>query len=308
MSIIITGASGKFGRLVTNLLCQHVRPTELILVTRNPKSLAEMAALGAQVRYGDFDDPDSLPRAFAGGQKMLMISTLSVGRRAEQHYRAIVAARAAGVSHIVYTSSGGARTDNPAIVIPDHLRTEAILSSCGAAYTILRDSLYAEAVVTEIAPRMLAIGKWVCCAGDGRSPFVSKLDCVAVAAKVLTSAGHENQTYEVAGSELLSFRDAAALTAEMSGRPVEFVVISDAEEAAALAAAGTPQRYVERMNTPGVGTSSIDDIISYEQGMRRGFFEVRSSDVQRILGRPPRTLRDVFLEHRHLFQTPAAIA
>jgi len=308
MSIIVTGASGKFGRLVTDLLLRELPPSELILVTRRPATLDHLKRRGAQVRYGDFDDSQSLREAFVGGERMLIISTLSVGRRAEQHRRAIDAAVAVGVSHIAYTSSGGAHPDNPAIVIPDHLRTEAALKESGVAYTILRDSLYAEAVVTEIAPRMLAIGKWVCCAADGRSPFISKIDCVAVAVKVLTTPGHENKTYEVAGRELLSFRDAAALTSEMSGQPIEFVVVSDEEEAAGLAAAGVPATYVEGLNTPGVGTSAIDDIVSYEQGMRGGYFEVSSDDVQHILGRPPRSLRDVFIEHREIFQRAAAKA
>ncbi|HEV7715197.1 MAG TPA: NAD(P)H-binding protein, partial [Steroidobacteraceae bacterium] len=206
MTIIVTGASGKFGRLVTELLLQRVPAAELILVTRNPGALAHLAARGAQVRHGDFDKPETLHAAFSGGERMLLISTLSVGRRAEQHIRAINAAVHAGVNHILYTSSGGAHPNNPAIVIPDHLGTERALKSSGVAFTIQRDSLYIEAPLWQIAPRALASGKWVTSAGDGRVAFVAKKDCVAVAAAILTSPGHEGKTYEITGPDLLSFR------------------------------------------------------------------------------------------------------
>ena len=52
-----------------------------------------------------------------GGDRLLLISTLSVGRRAAQHGRAIEAAKRAGVKRIVYTSTGGMQDGNPAIVV-----------------------------------------------------------------------------------------------------------------------------------------------------------------------------------------------
>ncbi len=298
MSIIVTGASGQFGQLVTEVLLQRLPASDLILVTRNPRSLESTAQRGAEVRYGDFDKPDSLRTAFAGGERMLMISTLSVGRRAQQHRNAIAAAVAAGVRHIVYTSSGGLHPDNPAMVIHDHLDTERVLAASGLSFTILRDSLYAEVPATQIAPRAISIGKWIGSAADGKVGFVSKHDCVAVAASVLTNPGHEGKTYEITGPELLSFREVAVLASRIVARPIEYVVISDDEMRAMLTAAGVPQDYVEGMNTAGIGTSSSEDIVSYERGIREGYFAVRSDHVRQILGRPPMTVRDVLLAHR----------
>src|SRR5690242_19585676 len=124
MSIIVTGASGQFGRAAAEALMQRKDPAELILVTRNPDRLAEFARRGAQVRQGDFDDPAALANAFEGGRSMLLISTARVGGRIAQHRAAIEAARAAGVEHIAYTSSTGISPDNPAIVVRDHMATE----------------------------------------------------------------------------------------------------------------------------------------------------------------------------------------
>jgi NAD(P)H dehydrogenase (quinone) len=120
------------------------------------------AAGGVQVRYSDFDDGNSLPTAFAGGERMLLISTLDVGeRRRRQHGTAVDAAVAAGVQHIAYTSSVGIHPRSPAFVVADHLHTEELLRRCGVAVTILRDSQYAEVVATMIAPLALASGSRV---------------------------------------------------------------------------------------------------------------------------------------------------
>ena len=303
MTIIVTGASGDLGRRVTEQLLRIVPPAELILTTRKPQALSGLAARGVRVRYADFDEPQTLLDAFAGGaDKLFLISTLSVGRRARQHRNAIEAAVKCGVRHIVYTSSGGARADNPAIVIPDHLDTEAALKASGVAFTILRDALYAEVPLIDIGMRALASGQWVGSAGEGQVPFVAKSDCVACAVKVLTSDGHEGQTYEITGPELLSYRQAAALQAEFGGRPIEYVVISDEEMIEMLVAAGVPREYREGLYTPGVGTSSAEDIVSYERGIRGGYFALKSDHVERLLGRPPRTLRQVYEDHRALFR------
>lgn len=303
MTLIVTGASGDLGRRVTAQLLLKLPPDEIILTTRKPQSLADLAARGVRVRYADFDQPQTLLDAFAGGaDKLFLISTLSVGRRAQQHRNAIEAAAQSGVKHIVYTSSGGARRDNPAIVIPDHLDTEDDLKASGLPFTILRDALYAEVPIIDIGMRALASGQWVGSAGDGRLPFVAKSDCVACAVKVLTSPGHAGQTYEITGPELLSYKEAAALTAEFGGRPVDYVVISDEEMTEMLVAAGVPREHSEGQYTPGVGTSSAADIVSYERGIRGGYFALKSDHVERLLGRPPLTLRQVYEAHRSLFR------
>jgi NAD(P)H dehydrogenase (quinone) len=290
--------------MVTELLLQNTPPSELILVTRKPEALAHLAARGAQVRYGDFDDGDSLAAAFAGGERMLLISTLDVGeRRRRQHTAAVNAAVAAGVQHIAYTSSVGIHPRSPAFVVADHLHTEELLRRCGVAFTILRDSQYAEVVATMIAPQALASGKWVTSAGEGCMAFVSKKDCVAVAAAVLSTAGHEGAVYEITGPELLSFRDAAALAAEISGRPIEYVVVSHEEKQATFDAAGIPRRYVEGVLHEHSGPWASDEMMSYERALGEGYFAVCSRHVELITGRPALSLRDVFLANRDALAT-----
>lgn len=299
MSTVVTGASGAFGKMVTQLLLEKMAPSELILVTRKPDSLAHLAARGAQVRYGDFDDGQSLKAAFSGGKRMLLISTLDVGeRRRRQHTTAVGAALAAGVQHIAYTSSVGIHPHSPAFVVADHLYTEDLLRRSGVAFTSLRDSQYAEVIVNMIAPIALASGKWVSSAGEGRMAFVSKKDCVRVAAAVLTTPGHEGAIYEVTGPELLSFRDAARLASEVTGRHIEYVVVSHEEKQAEFDAAGIPRRYVEGMVHEHSGPWASEEMMSYERALGAGYFAVCSGHVELITGQPPMSLRDVYLANK----------
>ena len=83
--IVITGASGQYGRLATDRLIAQGRAADLILITRSPGKLADRASQGCEVRFGDFDQPASLGPALAGADRMLLISGTRVGARVVQH-------------------------------------------------------------------------------------------------------------------------------------------------------------------------------------------------------------------------------
>ena len=197
------------------------------------------------MRYGDFDEPDSLAPAFAGGDRLLLISTLSVGRRAAQHGRAIDAAKAAGIGHVVYTSTGGMHPDNPAIVVPDHRATEERLKASGLDFTLMRDSLYAEAALLQILPRAIGAGRMRSASGEGKVPFVAKAGLRRLArsrrwpAKAMPAGSTR--------SPVPSSQHARPVRARRGNdrARVEFVPISDEEFDADLAAAGIPAEYEE---------------------------------------------------------------
>jgi NAD(P)H dehydrogenase (quinone) len=300
MRIVVTGASGAFGRKLTELLLQRVRPADLILVTRRPEKLREAAARGAEVRRGDFDQPQQLAEAFVGGDRLLLISTLAVGpRRRRQHAAAIDAAVAAGVRHLIYTSSTGIHPRTPSLAVQDHVFTEDAIRRTGRAFTFLRDAQYAEVIATMMAPPAIATGTWYMSAGNGCMAFVSKADCVASAAAVLTTEGHEGAAYEITGPELYTFHDAAAIASELSGRPVRYVSVSHEERLSQFDALGVPREYVEGMtNADDTGVWGSEEMVSYERAIRQGYFSVCSHHVEMLTGRPAKSLRDVFLEHR----------
>ncbi|MDX9874084.1 MAG: SDR family oxidoreductase [Spongiibacteraceae bacterium] len=297
MAIIVTGASGQFGRTTTQELLKRVPASELILTTRNPDSLAEFAALGAQVRYASFDDPESLDKAFVGGTRMLLISTLRVGSRVEQHQHAIEAAKRAGVTHVVYTSVIGAdREGNPGKEVWDHRDTENLLKASGMHWTFLRNSQYAEAVAQVIAPIAVAAGTWPGSAHDGGMAFVSRDDLAECAAVILSSDGHENKAYDLTGPEMLSMPKAIALISEVSGKPVEYRYVTDEEMQAHFDSLGFPRTASDNVDPDRPWSS--DGMLTFEQAIREGFFAVCSDHVEQLIGRKPRSLRDVLMQYR----------
>lgn len=305
MAIIVTGASGAFGRAAAQLLLQKMPAEQLILTTRSPASLADFAAAGAQVRYADFDDTASLPAAFAGGDRMLLISTARVGTRVGQHANAIKAAVAAGVRHIAYTSIMNAdKASNPAIVKLDHRATEQILEASGAAWTFLRDSQYSEAIAGAMVPPALMSGRLPDNAHDGGIAFVSRDDCVACAVAVLVTPGHENRAYDITGPELLSTPKAIAMAVEVSGHPIDYRYATDDEMFAYFDSLGIPRKASDEPTAGPIPWCS-EDMVTFGKSIREGYFNVVSDSVEKLTGRKPRSLRSVLLQFKDSWPKPA---
>lgn len=294
MAIIVSGASGGFGRAATEVLLGLVPPEDLILTTRDPAKLAHLAERGVAVRRADFDDPASLVEAFRGGTRMLLISTARVGTRVGQHKNAMRAAADAGVRQIAYTSIISAeKPDNPAIVKLDHRATELALMECGAEWTFLRDNQYADAMADAAMPVALAQGVWQTNWGQGRVGFVARADCVACAAAVLTQDGHGNKAYDVTGPEALTFRQVAAIASEISGRPLPAEDISDEQNYAVFDAIGVPREASDDPDPNVPIPWSSNDMVTFGQAIREGYMDHVSDTVERLTGRAPIPLREV---------------
>jgi NAD(P)H dehydrogenase (quinone) len=285
LTLAITGASGELGRRVTeSLLGRHgVAPADLILVTRSPDKLADLASAGAEVRHGDFDDPASLESAFAGADRVLVISTDRVGTRVPGHKAAIDAAVAAGARSVAYTSGINPSDSNPIGVMWEHRQTEDHLRATAPGWTVLRNSIYAE-ILLGGADAALATGTHVTNEGDGRVSYVSRDDCAAAAAAVLATDGHDGKVYDITGAESLGAADVAALYSELGGRPVEVVQVDDDAYAAILVEhAGMPEPVAKVY-------------ASFGTGSRHGYGAPVSDTVQQLTGRPPRAAHDVLAE------------
>ncbi|MGA0805075.1 MAG: NAD(P)H-binding protein [Pseudohongiellaceae bacterium] len=294
MSIVVSGASGDLGKRITALLLQHLPASRLILLTRNPAALQALAAQGAQVRKADFDDTAALQQAMKGGEVLMLISTLSIGKRAQQHANAIKAAVAAGIGHIVYTSSCGIQPQTPSISGQEHLATERLLQRSGVKHTILRNSWYADVIAQLLLPMGVATGSIVASTGDGLVAPVAKDDCARIAAGVLRKPWqHENAIYEVTGPELLSFADITRICSEESGRPIRHVNVSHQEKLAIFDAMGVQRDYEEGMMNENTNAWASNEMITYEMAIRRQFFAVCSNHVGLVTGHRPLTLREV---------------
>ena len=184
------------------------------------------------------------------------------------------------------------------VVLLDHYATEQHLKTSGAAWTILRDSQYSEAIATAMAIPALAAGSKPDNCGEGEIAFVSRDDCVATAVAVLTQPGHENKAYDVTGPELLSIPEAMAMIAEMAGKPIEVIPVSDEQMFAYFDSLGVARKAAD-VDPNGPIPWASEGMVTFGQAIREGNFAVISDDVERITGRKPRTLRSVLEQFKH---------
>lgn len=222
--IIISGASGQLGQAtVKALLAKGVPAKNLILVSRTPDTLGEFVKQGAVARFGDFSKPESLPAAYAGGTRMLLISIAGGSvPRPEAHKRAIDAAVAAGVKQIAYTSWVALSKGDASGIGADHAQTEEILKKSGVAWTFLRNSIYSDVLIPQAA-KMIADGRTTVPASVTRIAYVTRDDCAAAAAAVVSTPGHENKAYDITGPELIGPREVAAAASAATGKPIEVI-------------------------------------------------------------------------------------
>jgi NAD(P)H dehydrogenase (quinone) len=285
MSVIVTGAAGHLGRLVAEQLIERLSNERLVLVTRRPQALRELRAHGADVRYGDFEDPASLRHAFAGGRRLLLISTDAIGRRVRQHRAAIDAAATAGIGHVVFTSIVNPVAGNPTgAYAREQGKTEELLHRSGLAWTVLRFGSFAE---LQLPPAATAVQnrRLITNGGGGRIVPVARRDCAEAAAIALTTDGHTGKTYEITGPQALTPSDLAELYGDLSGQSVKVLQLNDTMLTGTLVGIGTPIK-------------NALEITAFGRAVRQGYFDVIDPTFERLTGRPPVRLRDVLIAQR----------
>ncbi len=285
--IMVGGASGKLGRRVLQLLLERVDAARVVGLSRTPECVHGVAA-----RHADYDDPEGLVRAFAGAERLLLISApMQPGAvRIRQHANAIRAAVRAGVGHVLYTSIARA-TDpaNPAAVAVDHGVTEATLATSGLTYTVLRNSQYAELVLAG-APAALSCGMLLDNCGTGAVSYIAREDCAQVAATLLAEGGHANEVLEVTGAEALTQADVAALLTDLTGVPVRYLPLTDEQAAADLIRIGMPP--AEARSYASIG-----------RAIREGFTGHVTDVVERVTGRRPTPVAEFLAANRAVLTT-----
>lgn len=221
MKIGLTGATGKLGRLVAEQLLLQKSPGDVALIVRKPEAAGMWEREGARVRYGDYDYPDSLEHAFAGLDKLLLISSSHQDDevRLRQHTAAIQAARRAGVKHLIYTSVANPEKGRLPLHRM-HLDTEQLIKESGMSYTLLRNAYYMDIVHFLRVREAAAGGVLLSPPGEWRFNTAARADLALAAAAVLTEAGHEGRTYELTAERAWTLADLARAVSEATGRRV----------------------------------------------------------------------------------------
>ena len=268
-TIAVTAATGQLGTLVVRALTG--RGHHVVAVVRDPAKAAGLAADGVEVRVADYTDRPALEAAFAGVDRLLFISGSEAGQRVPQHTNVVEAATAAGVGHLVCTSATRA-DDTPLVLAPEHKVTEELIRASGIPATVLRNNWYTENYAGEVG-QAAGSGVLLGSAGEGRVASASRQDYADAAVAVLTGEGHEGAVYELGGDVAWTMPDLAAAIAEITGRPVQYRDVSQAEHVAALVAAGLDE-----------GTAGF--VAALDHNIAEGALGEVTGDLHRLIGRP----------------------
>ncbi|WP_257666367.1 SDR family oxidoreductase [Parapedobacter tibetensis] len=271
--IAITGASGNLGQLTLSHLTKKMDPNRVVAVVRDPKKLTSYRDSGIAIRQADYDDPESLVRAFSGVEKLLQISASATGALGQQHELNVVkAAKAAGVEKIIYTST---LTPSPNAVFGAGRicsTTEQAIKDSGLDYTFFRNSMYQETIPMFIGSAVQD-GQIYYPSGEGKVSFAARTDMAEALANVLTGDGHHKATYRITGDEAFSFADIATLL--RSEKRLDATHHDIPSEA-----------YKEELGKTGLPQSEIDFIASMAASIRIGEFSAVDDQLENLLGRP----------------------
>ncbi|GEL94621.1 NAD(P)H-binding protein [Cellulomonas composti] len=275
---VVTGATGAFGRhAIAALLARGVAPADVVAVVRTPAKADDLAALGVQVREGDYDRPETLAAAFAGVSHLLFVSGSQIGSRVPQHQAVVDAAVAAGVGRVAYTSILHAdTTTNP--LAPEHVATEAMLASSGLAHSLLRNGWYVELYAGQVG-RYVAQGEIVGAAQDGRIAAAPREQYAQAAVAALLGDEGARVVHEL-GGDAFTLTDLAAAVAAAAGEPVVYRDITVDELAAGLEAAGLPAPAARMF-------AEVDGSIA------AGALDTTSDELARLLGHAPTPVAEV---------------
>lgn len=276
--ILVTGANGQLGRrIVDRLIARRGNAEGIAVSVRDPAKAADLTQRGVSVREGDFDRPDTLATAFAGIERLVLISTDGPRDvRIGQHAAAIAAARAAGVPHILYTSFVDVAADSPSEFAAVHRATESALATSGMTVTLLRNPLYADYLPMTVGAG-LESGVFHLPAGNGRASFITRDELAEATAAAALAPRLAKTVYELTGQATHDFHEVAAAVAQAAGKALRYEPVSEDAYAEALAGYGLPAWLARAM-------------ANMYSAVAAGKHDRVTNDFAALVGRPPRPL------------------
>jgi uncharacterized protein YbjT (DUF2867 family) len=278
--ILVFGATGNVGSAALRDLAGT--GAEVRAFCRDPARLGD-AIEHVEVVQGDLDRPETIEPAWDGVDKVLLAA--SGDHLVDNEATVIDQAAQAGVGHVVLLSSEG--VTHGVASGPFHKPGEDRLRASDVPWTILRG---VEFMTNSLRWRdeIRARGTFSEPTGTGRRAMVDPADIGAVAARVLTSSGHEGRIYTLTGPESLAAADYARAQAAATGREIRHTDISEDDYA----------QFFLRMGVP---PTAVDSVVRFYTLVRSGTFDYVTADVEQILGRPPTTFATWAADHAELF-------
>lgn len=271
--ILVTGATGKVGGNVLELLVQAGQPVRALV--RDPAKLGK-AGEKVEIARGDLTKPETLDAAFAGVDKVFLMIT--GGQSTEPVKNAVEAAKKAGVKHLVVLSSSSVTSTKETLIGRWHIDAEAVIKSSGVPWTMIQPGAFASNTFQWIGS-IKAQGAVFHVMGDGKINPIDPRDIAEVAARCLTTPGHEGKSYVLSGPEALTAADEVAAISAALGKPIKVVQVTEAQAREGMEKAGMPEIFIRAM-------LEVGELVRGGHG-----FET-SATFEELMGKKPRTFAD----------------
>ncbi|HJU65525.1 MAG TPA: SDR family oxidoreductase [Gemmatimonadaceae bacterium] len=290
--ITVTGGTGTIGSELLMLLSAAGADTRAIhRRASNARHLPNVSWVVADLR-----DPAALQVAIAGTTRLFLLTGNEPGF-GETQIEVIRAAEQLGVQHIVKLSALGASDHSKSSIAREHWTAEQALVASGVPWTILRPHAFMQNWLDDVAGSVRDEGVIYAPIADGRVPFIDTRDIAAVAAMVLLHPEeHVGKKYFLTGGEAVGYAEVASALSDATGRSVTYRSISMEEARSRLTERGVSEPLIEAMLA----------IAAYQKA--GGPTTTVSPNVERLLGRPPRTIRDFARDHATHFMTAPSAA
>lgn len=301
--LILTGVDGNLGSMAAKELLKIVNKEDVILCAYSEASLEEYKAMGIETRVTNFNTMDGLVEAFEGADKLALISMPFVGvKRQQAHKNVVDAAKEAGIEQIIYTSLVNAADEsNPSIEKIDHAYTEKYIQEEGLDYIFLRNSQYAEAMVTNYFTFVKMGGVMKNSQGEGKMAYISRKDCAKALAHALASTTYNYATLNINGPELLTMAEFVAYGNEATGNHVTYEAVTDEENYAIFDAMGVPRTTDGKFKDGSEAPYSSEGMVTFAQAIREGKMDTFTDDFKKLTGDDAITVRYMF-DHADDFQ------
>ena len=302
--LLLTGVDGNLGGFAAEELLKLEPKENLIFCGYNPDSLKKYADMGIETHVTNFNNPDGLKEAFQNAEVVALISMPFVGvKRQNAHKNCVDAAKAAGVRQIVYTSLVNADDEtNPSVEKKDHIYTEKYIQEQGLDYQFMRNSQYAEAMVTNYFTYAKMNAPLTNSQGDGLMAYISRKDCAkAVAYALHRSNEFSKKVWNINGLELMTISTFCAIGDVSTGNHVPFVNVTDEENYQIWDAMGVPRTTDGVFLKDSEAPFSSDGMVTFAQAIREGNMDIHTKDFTELTGATPISVRYMF-DHQEEFQ------
>ena len=302
--IVINGVDGNFGSLVAKYALELMNKEDLVFTAPKEESLKEYKEQGIQTAIANFNDPEGLVKVFENADKVLLISMPFVGeKRRQAHKNAVDACVKANVKQIIYTSLVNADDEtNPSVEKKDHIYTEKYIQEVGLDYQFMRNSQYAEAMVTNYFTYAHMNAPLTNSQGDGLMAYISRKDCAKALAYALHRSNEfHHKVWNINGLELMTISTFCAIGDVSTGNHVPFVNVTDEENYQIWDAMGVPRTTDGVFQKDSEAPFSSDGMVTFAQAIREGKMDIHTKDFAELTGDTPISVRYMF-DHQEEFQ------